>query len=72
MNIASLPVQRRETLYHFSLHDVNFQVYYFSFVNIVAHKLAEVADFMVYYMTNRAIVAPFLPILVWRGETHPC
>ena len=24
---------------------------------------------MVYYMTNRAIVAPFLSILVWRGET---
>ena len=69
MNIAILPIQLWETLYHFSLHDVNFHVYYFSFVSIVVHKLADFADFMVYYMKNRAIVAPFLSILVWRTET---
>ena len=44
-------------MYHFPLHDVNFHVYYFSFASIVAHKPADISDFMVYYLANTIIVA---------------
>ena len=46
-------------MYHFSLRDVNFHVYYFSIAIIVAQKPIRIADFMVYYPSDSAIVAYF-------------